>query len=335
MEKCVRCGVSEEEVRLFDGIYVNEVVRICERCALLSDVPLIKRPSAEQLKESEKSWKVRERLGRISRVESAPERAKVESSIRLNQIEIIKPKRNEKIESNLVDNYHWVLMVSRRKRGLTVKQLAEAIGESESAIKLLEKRVLPEESLELLRKLEQFFNVRIFKKKPEEVIRIETIPYKIQKEMKERREIINLEKEKANRIERIREEEGEDMLREAILEEKEPKILVHEEVDGTPLRILDFKKAKKENLSIAELKIIQDKIDKDFTHKTSYEVGEEQVEDIGKENTEEIKRKIYGRASSVASKKSSGTPTIYDLMKKKEEKDRVSLLGDDIEIEDK
>jgi ribosome-binding protein aMBF1 (putative translation factor) len=332
MEKCVRCGISEEELRLFDGIYVNEVVKICERCALLSDVPLIKRPSAEQLKESEKSWKVRERLGRMAKVEVQTERAKIENSIRLNDIENIKPKGNEKIEANLVDNYHWVLMVSRRKRGLTVKQLAEAIGESESAIKFLEKKIIPEESLELLRKLEQFYNVRIFKKKPEEVIRIETIPYKIQKEMKERREIINLEKEKANRIEKIREEEGEDMLREAILEEKEPKILIHEEVNGTPLRILDFKKAKNENLSIAELKIIQDKIDKDFTHKTAYEVGEEQVEDIGREDTESIKRRIYGNFSK---EKNKNVPTIYDLMKKKEEKERVSLLGDDIEIEDK
>ena len=66
MEKCARCGKNEEEVMLFDGIYVNEPVKICERCAILSNILIIKKPTSEQLKASERPFGVRDRLSRMA-----------------------------------------------------------------------------------------------------------------------------------------------------------------------------------------------------------------------------------------------------------------------------
>ena len=54
MEKCVVCGVSGEKVRLFDAICDGRMECICERCSIIENVPIIKRPDAGQLKEAEK-----------------------------------------------------------------------------------------------------------------------------------------------------------------------------------------------------------------------------------------------------------------------------------------
>ena len=54
MNYCSKCGKTEDEIRLFDGIYISESVKVCERCSLLEGIPIIKAPSTGQLKESEK-----------------------------------------------------------------------------------------------------------------------------------------------------------------------------------------------------------------------------------------------------------------------------------------
>ena len=53
MENCVRCNIGGEEVRLFDAIYEGRMAKICERCSIIENVPIIKKPNVSQLKESE------------------------------------------------------------------------------------------------------------------------------------------------------------------------------------------------------------------------------------------------------------------------------------------
>ncbi len=54
----------------------------------------------------------------------------------------------------MVDNFHWIIMRARRARKLTQKQFAEAIEESEEAIKMAEKGVLAKNDLVLVNKIE-------------------------------------------------------------------------------------------------------------------------------------------------------------------------------------
>ena len=51
-----------------------------------------------------------------------------------------------------------------------------------------------------------------------------------------------------------------------------------------------------------------------------------------KEDTEHLKRIVYRDVKSSGGTSRIGTPSIYDLMKRKEEKDRTNIAGSDIKI---
>jgi len=318
----MRCARTSEDVRIFDGIYVAEPVKICEKCSLMAGIPIIKRPSLDQLKASEKPMGVKERLMYLNKLK-VPEKKEQGVFEELKKLdsspELEKP---EHISFKLIDNFHWEIQTHRRRRGLSQGQLAQKVGESEAAIKLLEKGLVPEGGLGLVQKLEQLFGLRLIKKAPEEIILEESKKSIVSVNVPFKGEIYKT---------RMKRQEADEMVRAAILSEKNPEILRHEEVNGVPLRALDFNKTRKSNPSIAELRIIQDKIERDFdyTKASSVKLGQEQVEDFGKEDTEYLKKRIIKTQENV---KKSSTPSIYDLMKKKEEKDK-QLTGKDIELE--
>jgi len=322
MEKCMRCARTSEEVRIFDGIYVAEPVKICEKCSLMAGIPIIKRPNLDQLKASEKPTGVRERLLLMNKLK-IPEKKEIGVFEELNKLEVMPElEKPENIKFKFVDNFHWEIQTSRRRKGLSLFQLAEKLGESEAAIKLLEKGIVPENGIELIKKIEQFFGLKLVKKSAEQVILEETKPSIKSINVPFKGEIYRT---------RMRTEEGDEMVKKAILSERNPEILKHEEVNGVPLKALDFSVAKKVNPSVADLKIMQQRIEKDFdyTHKTREQTGQEQTSEFGKEDTEYLKRRIIKTQENV---KKSSTPSIYDLMKKKEEKDR-GIVGKDIELE--
>ena len=74
-------------------------------------------------------------------------------------------------------------MKNRRRKGLSQAQLAEVLGESEAVIQMIEKANLPENAGVLVKKLEQFFQIRLRKitemeKTPlEEIFRIKYVPH--------------------------------------------------------------------------------------------------------------------------------------------------------------
>jgi len=311
MEKCSQCGRTDEEVRLFDGFYVTESVRICERCALINNIPIIKRPSTVQLKESESPYGVRTRLMRLAHIgeETKKEKSPYEE---LKEIEgNPELEQPEELVFKLVDNFHWIIQTERRRKGFTTKQLAEALHESENAIKLLEKGIIPSKSLDLIRGIEQLLKVRIVKR---------------------------------DMLEQIEEQKKRDKLAEEMMAKRQaPRLLVKDPEKGVTIQPAGKLPAKDmpislrgkdaENFKIQDLQKINERIEKDFEfeHKTREQVGQEQIEDIGKEDTEHIKRSLYRET-----RLKSSTPSIYDLMKKKEEKDKISIIGKDIQIaEDK
>src|SRR3989338_86306 len=326
MEKCVQCRKTENEVKLFDGIYVNDIVKICERCSLLANIPIIKRPSAFQLKSSERGAGVRERLSKMAGLDvgEKKEKSRLEALKELEMApELEKP---EDLVYKLVDNFHWIIQTERRRKGFSIKQLADSIGESEEAIKLLEKRIVPSKALDLIRALEQFLKVRLVKK-----------------------DFIELMEEKRKENERI---EFELQRRRQVIEK--PKEFILENPEKNPLGIRQtssFGSSVKKNISeedkpislrnreaedfrIRDLQRMQEKIDKDmaFEKKTSFEVGQEQMDNFGKEDTEHLKRTVYRDVKSSGGTSRIGTPSIYDLMKRKEEKDRTNIAGSDIKI---
>jgi len=171
MVECFICGVSSERERLFDAIVDEGVVKVCEQCARDESIPIVKKPTTFQLKKSEEKKTFREEAedyyARKREIEvKMADLKKQETSLReiVDKNYELKISKEEKgPRPDLVENFHWIVMRARRKKHLSHKQLAEGISESEVAIKMAEKGILPEDENRLVKKLENYLGIRIRK----------------------------------------------------------------------------------------------------------------------------------------------------------------------------
>jgi ribosome-binding protein aMBF1 (putative translation factor) len=173
MAECYRCGVSDERERLFNAISNKGVVKVCKNCSGDEDLPLIQ---PVDLNKPEKTKTVYERLSAMANLDPEKhkrmlqERAREDSMRRRRQDTTLKDvidsnleKKKTQPRTDLVVNFHWILMRARRARKLTQKQLAENIGESEAAIKSAEEGTILNNADTLVRKLEGYLGVKIRK----------------------------------------------------------------------------------------------------------------------------------------------------------------------------
>jgi len=175
VEECIKCGITSDKVRLLDAVGNDGIVKICRACSENEDFVILKKPTTFQLKEAEKPYTVYERLSRsagISRKKNKmTEKEKQENSndIPTTLSELmdkrikINTEKHEHPVFELVDNFHWVVMMARKRRHLTHKEVADAIQESEAVIKMVERGSLPEDDFRILNKLENFFNIKLIK----------------------------------------------------------------------------------------------------------------------------------------------------------------------------
>lgn len=169
--ECSLCGISGERVGLFDVISDEGIVKVCERCAIAEELPILRKPEKFEFKEIEKKESVYERMSRVAGVRQSKSEIKPVQNENLREIVEKNYKKQAKIENpaDLVDNFHWVIMRARRARKLAQKELAENIGEPEIAIKSAEKGILPKNYERFIIKIENGLGINLFKKghKPE------------------------------------------------------------------------------------------------------------------------------------------------------------------------
>ncbi len=181
MDECFICGITGEQTRLFDAISKEGIVKICKECSFKEDIPVIKRPTTFQLKEEERRQTVYERLSKAAGIEKKEQKTvqleKQETSLRDIVEKNLEKKfgRHEKFGKkeprlDLVDNFHWSIMTSRRRKKISQAQLAEAIAESESVIRMAEKGILPEDDYTLINKLENYLEIKLIRKEIEKII---------------------------------------------------------------------------------------------------------------------------------------------------------------------
>lgn len=164
VERCVRCRVRSDKIRLYDAIYEGRMSLICERCSIIENVPIIRKPDSEQLKDSEEGEEVYKRMRRIKGLEKSDGESSFFREDRLNELNAnpeLELPENEKLR--LIDHFNWEIMKLRRRKGLSQKQLAENISESEIVIQMIEKGKFPENMENIVKKLEQFFQLRFRK----------------------------------------------------------------------------------------------------------------------------------------------------------------------------
>jgi len=169
MEECFVCGISGDKARLFDAISSEGIKKICEKCSKDEDVLVIRRPTTFQLKEAERPNPVYSRLskGKLNSVSSLNiDKKKEEISLRqiVDRNYQSKISETKKPHPDLVDNFHWVIMMSRRAKKITHEQLAREIQESVAAIKMAEQGILPEDDHKLINKLENSLGIKLVKK---------------------------------------------------------------------------------------------------------------------------------------------------------------------------
>ena len=171
MEECFICEVKEDKVRLFDAIFSNGLRKICVKCAGDEQVPLIKKPTTLQLRESEskkrsfheaaRSILEEKRVRDIKEIEKQKQNVTLKDIIDKNLDKKYSAKEEKGPRMELIPNFHWIVMRARRKKHLNQKELAEAIREAEITIKMIEKGVLPEDEYRIVNKLENYLGIRI------------------------------------------------------------------------------------------------------------------------------------------------------------------------------
>jgi transcriptional regulator with XRE-family HTH domain len=179
MTECFKCGVSDENERLFDAISNKGVIKICRACSEDEGLPLVQ---PVDLNKPEKTKSVYERLSAMANLDPEKhkkmlvERAR-EDSIRKSrqdrqtgQVNTLKgvidtnfQKNKPQPRTDLVSNFHWMIMRARRAKKLTQKQLADNMGEQVSLIISAESGSILNNSDAFVRKLENYLGIKITK----------------------------------------------------------------------------------------------------------------------------------------------------------------------------
>lgn len=175
--ECFICGINGEQTALFSAIVQEGVVPVCEECSIKEKILVIKRVG--QLRESERNQTIYERLSRMAGLDPVGHKEKIkrEERIELKRQELRRPVENKnqlsfpnlkqvqpQIQGDLIRNYHWTILNARRAMKMTQKQLADAIAESETAIRLVERGILPNNYMPFIKKLQTVLGVVLFDK---------------------------------------------------------------------------------------------------------------------------------------------------------------------------
>lgn len=153
--ECFKC--EKDYGHLIDVISKEGIVKVCQDCLREEDLPIVSR---------------RTPVSKPPFLRTPPKRYEKSPELKRQEKELKKildrnyTSVNESKPSDLVDNFHWILMRARRMKKLTQEQFAKEIKESETAIKMAEKGTLPEKYPELIKKIEAYLSIRLFKENP-------------------------------------------------------------------------------------------------------------------------------------------------------------------------
>jgi ribosome-binding protein aMBF1 (putative translation factor) len=174
MKECFICGINEEKTLLLEVISKEGIKYICKNCLKEENLPIIKKIeniNFEKINNNSNN-KAYQKLSKITKFNSSLyKKDKIidsKSSYGLENFEKIK-----RDFPNLIDNFHWIIMRARRIKHLTQEQLSNELEENENTIKLAEKGILPNNYYELIKKIENKLNIKIFNEKAREKMKEE------------------------------------------------------------------------------------------------------------------------------------------------------------------
>ncbi len=199
MEKCYKCGISSEKVKLNDAIGKSGIVKICDRCNIFEKLPIIKKVNPEKISEevNKRPLTYQEKFDKKFSKKEPTLRDLIEKKMNLDK---------QEYPEDLIENFNWVIKRIRRLRKITLSQLSKEINESEETLKMLEDGIIPSGIYRIVNKIEDYFNINLRKKGHE------------REDLKEKRRVIldnSLIKGEEDKIVIINEEEpGEEEVKE-------------------------------------------------------------------------------------------------------------------------
>lgn|SRR3989344_2438162 len=134
---------------IVDALEEGKIVRVSEAYARREGLTILRTVSSP---EQQEKFAALARSQKLQQVKESPF-----ESLR-------KPLRTKNDAlAGLHEHFHWEILQLRKQRNLTRKQLAQAVGASESEMKMLENGVLPSDDFVLISKVERYFGVNLRK----------------------------------------------------------------------------------------------------------------------------------------------------------------------------
>ncbi|MGC9309217.1 MAG: helix-turn-helix domain-containing protein [Candidatus Nanoarchaeia archaeon] len=232
--RCEICGKSDDEANLKEGISQNRIITVCDKCAELENIPLIEKPSSYQLEQADRQATVRERMEKLSGMDTPVSKDQEVASKHLAKLRIPPKKQNH---PDLLENYDWKLKMARRKQKLSCKQLAEQTGISQETIQQIERGILPDNFHDIMKTLEGKLNIQLLSQHAQKI--------SFKKHEDEEKKILQQVEEKMNQQEQAQQTEH----------NQQDKSGKTEKIERMQKGELDF---SKDNLNDITLKDLQD-----------------------------------------------------------------------------
>jgi|WetSurMetagenome_2_1015567.scaffolds.fasta_scaffold170060_2 ribosome-binding protein aMBF1 (putative translation factor) len=167
MKECYRCGISEDNAEIFHAISSKGIVKICADCNKLEHLPVMKKPTEEQILQSRspRSKSIQERLNAMRG--GATQKRLANQDVTLRQIidRKFQSQRqvSQQLPSDLIPNFHWEIQRIKRIKKMTREEFAKGIGESDATVRMIEQGFLPNNDYRIINKIESFLGISLRK----------------------------------------------------------------------------------------------------------------------------------------------------------------------------
>jgi ribosome-binding protein aMBF1 (putative translation factor) len=158
--KCSICGSNTEEVHKV--VYGNGISEVCKSCMIIEGLSPIEKPTQFQLDKAEQRYSVHERMMKLSGLDKLNPVSR-DHEIAQRHIAKIKVPEKKQLSELLFPNYDWTIMMARRRRKMTSKQLSEITRISINEIDSMEKGILPKNFERNARIFEEVLGIVILK----------------------------------------------------------------------------------------------------------------------------------------------------------------------------
>ena len=157
-EICKRMGIENDAVKV---IWEGEVVNSCKTCAMREGMPIVKKATQEQVDASNVHYSVRERMERMSNRKPTVMREQAITHKNLARLHFPTVRQNHE---DLIENYDWTLRTARRRKKLSIAQLALTSGLIPEDIQKLESGQIVNNLEPIATRLENTLGIVLLKK---------------------------------------------------------------------------------------------------------------------------------------------------------------------------